>query len=143
MRELRRRRELRRGLGYNVFRSGYLYPTVFEIRNVDCNFINNKLLKQLIKKCEILHLDSVKCFKNLNSVHGTDEGVISHLKDLRIEDCDDIEFLIAKKSMLEFSNLEELCLYGLPNLIGFAKDLDGPDLPIKVCLYILLLIISS
>ncbi|KAL6997800.1 hypothetical protein U1Q18_007925 [Sarracenia purpurea var. burkii] len=91
-------------------------------RFVDVSHLMETGLKNLLKRIRILHLESVKGSMNIFSGLGRDD--FAELKDLTIDDCGDLEYLINTADWVPhtaFNGLEDLKLIRLPALTHVWK----------------------
>jgi len=105
----------------NFQRSAYLESNLLQVSAIDYQSINSILMiSQLIKKCEIFAIRKVKGLKNVMPQMSPD-CPIPYLKDLRVDSCPDMEYLIdcsfhcngfpqiRSLSLKKLENLKEMC----------------------------------
>jgi len=132
-------------------RSAYLESKLLQVSGISYQSISSILMiSQLIKKCEILAIRKVKGLKNVLAQLSPD-CPIPYLKDLRVDSCSDLEYLIdytvycngfqqiRSLSLKNLQNLKEICytpnyheVKGLMNDFSYLVKLKLIDLPIFI-----------
>ncbi|XP_054787059.1 uncharacterized protein LOC129293242 isoform X1 [Prosopis cineraria] len=105
-------------LYHGLVRRGYLYPNILKLNSVYYKDIKeNVAIQQLLKKSEILNLVNVKQLENV--LYELDEEGFPCLKNLSIEFCNDLKYLIDESvyaSSCAFRLVQSLSLNNLDNL---------------------------
>ncbi|GAU44866.1 hypothetical protein TSUD_329220 [Trifolium subterraneum] len=132
-------------------RSAYLESNLLQVSAIDYQSVNSILMiSQLIKKCEILAIRKVKSLKNIMS-HLLRDCPSPYLKDLRVDSCLDLEYLIdcivynnglshiQSLSLKNLQNFKEMCytsnhpqVNGLMIEFLCLVELELKDLPIFI-----------